>query len=75
MHVTVIAVGILGHYIPPSSGTEVLFAGATIEDLLGQLGIPAELVAMALVNGLQRPKGCLLAAGDIVKLIPLMGGG
>jgi len=50
-------------------------AGATIEELLRKLVIPSELVAIALVNGLQRPKGYQLAEGDEVKLVPLMGGG
>jgi sulfur carrier protein ThiS len=75
MCVTVIPVGLLRNYTKAPSPILLPCAGATIEELLKQLGIPSELVAIALVNGLQRPKSYPLAEGDVVKLVPLMGGG
>jgi sulfur carrier protein ThiS len=47
----------------------------TVEDVLVRLAIPSDLVAIVLINGLQRPKSHPLAEGDVVKLVPLMGGG
>jgi len=52
----------------------MLGARATIEQLLNRLAMPSELVAMVPVDGLQRPKSYQLAPGDVVKLVPLMGG-
>jgi sulfur carrier protein ThiS len=75
VRVTVILVGLLRDYAIASSTVVLPRGGATIEDLLRRLAIPSELVAIVLVNGLQRPKSHTLANGDVVKLMPLMGGG
>jgi len=75
MCITVIPVGLLRNYTKAPPPIVLPCAGATIEELLRQLAIPSELVAIVLVNGLQRPKSYPLAEGDAVKLIPLMGGG
>jgi len=75
MGVTVILVGMLRKYATAPSPTVMPCAATTIEDLLKHLAIPSELVAMALVDGVQRPKSYELAPGDVVKLLPLMGGG
>jgi len=75
MCVTVIPVGLLRNYVKSPPPLVLPCARATIEALLQQLAIPSELVAIALVNGLQQPKSYLLAEGDVVKLMPLMGGG
>ena len=75
MCVTVIPVGLLRDYATIPSPILLPCAEATIEELLKRLAIPSELVAMALVNGLQRPKSYQLTEGDVVKLVPLMGGG
>ena len=72
---TVISVGLLRNYATAPSPISLPAAGMTIEELLKGMAIPTELVAMALVNGLQRPKSYQLAAGDVVKLLPVMGGG
>ena len=50
-------------------------AGRTVYQLLEELGIPSDLVAVVMVNGHQRSKSYLLREGDQVKLIPLIGGG
>lgn len=75
MCVTVVPVGLLRNYATALDPIVLSCAGSTIEELLEQLAIPSDLVAIALVNGLQRPKGHRLVEGDVVKLIPLMGGG
>lgn len=75
MCITVIPVGLLRNYATASCRIRLSPGGATIEELLKQLAIPSELVAIAVVNGLQRPKSHRLATGDVVKLVPLMGGG
>ncbi len=50
-------------------------AGKTVAQVLAELGIQPDLVAMVLVNGRQVPKDTPLQDGDIVKLIPFVGGG
>ena len=75
MSVTVIPVGLLRNYTTEPQPIILDCAGDAIEELLEQLAIPSELVAIVLVNGLQRPKSYHLAGEDVVKLIPLIGGG
>jgi sulfur carrier protein ThiS len=75
MCVRVIPVGILRGYLAAPCSVRLAHAGQTLGELLVELAIPSGLVAIALVNGFQRPKTHRLAAGDVVKLVPLMGGG
>lgn len=75
VNVMVTPVGLLRNYATAPFPIALPAAGMTIEELLKRMAIPAELVAIALVNGLQRPKSYQLAPGDVVKLLPLMGGG
>ena len=75
MCITVIPVGVLRDYATAPCPILLPSAELTIEQLLRQLAIPSDMVAIALVNGLQRPKSHQLAKGDVVKLVPLMGGG
>ena len=72
MCITVIPVGLLLSYATAPGPVRLPCAEATIEEMLKRLAIPSELVAIALVNGLQRPKSHRLVAGDVVKLVPLM---
>jgi sulfur carrier protein ThiS len=59
-----------------SSGSVVLpGTRVTVDELLGQLSLPPDLVAISLVNGLQRARSHRLVEGDVVKLVPIMGGG
>lgn len=44
-------------------------------EVLEALGIPSALVAIVLINGRQELKNYVLQDGDIVKLVPLVGGG
>lgn len=49
--------------------------GETILLALKAAGIPTELVALALVNGVQQPKDTVLKQDDVVTLYTVMGGG
>ena len=76
MPVQIVPVGLLKPHIP-GCDTVTLESGAgkTIEQVLGELRVELDLVAMVLVNGRQAPLGTLLQDGDVVKLIPFVGGG
>jgi sulfur carrier protein ThiS len=49
--------------------------GRTIRQTLADLGIPSDLVALALVNEVQQDKEYVLADGDIVRVLAVIGGG
>jgi sulfur carrier protein ThiS len=49
--------------------------GRTIRQTLTELGIPPELVALALVNEIQQDKSYVLADGDTLRIISVVGGG
>lgn len=73
MPVEVIPVGFLRPVLPDR--LHLPAAGKTVAQLLGELAIQPDLVAVVLVNGRQAPKDAVLAEGDVVKLIPFVGGG
>jgi len=75
MWITLIPVGLVRDYAAISDRYHLPCSTATISEVLQRLAIPSELVAVALVNGRQRPKSHGLVTGDVVKLVPLMGGG
>jgi sulfur carrier protein ThiS len=74
MPVTIRPIGILKTYIgnQPEATVE---AGRTIRQTLADLGVPAELVALALVNEAQQDKDYVLEDGDFVRVIAVIGGG
>ncbi len=74
MAVRVIAVGLLKPSLPQGEAT-VDAAGKTAGQVLEELGIDPDLVAMVLVNGRQSPKDAVLCDDDVVKLVPFVGGG
>jgi sulfur carrier protein ThiS len=74
MPVWIIPVGILRPRLPEGEVT-LEAAGKTPEQILAELGIDTDLVAMVLVNGRQSPKDTVLDDGDVVKLVPFVGGG
>lgn len=49
--------------------------GATIGELLDGLGIPADEVKLAMVNGIHAEVGRVLATSDRIGLFPPVGGG
>jgi len=77
--VNVRAYATLRKYLPDvslgSAVTLELPNGATLGDLVRELGIPETEVKVAFVNGLQREDGCLLQDGDRVALFPPIAGG
>ncbi len=50
-------------------------AGATVGQLIRELGLPGEEVRMVFVNGLVRERDHPLADGDEVGIFPPVGGG
>ena len=50
-------------------------AGATVGELVRQLGLPREEVKLAFVNGRAQPEEYALTAGDDVGIFPPVGGG
>lgn len=69
----VIPVGILKRYV--TQETVTASPGQTVHQLLDDLGISPDLVAVVMVNGRQEAKSYLLQESDQVKLVPLVGGG
>ena len=60
----------------PGTPFEVdLPAGATLQDLVGQLGIPAEETKVTFVNGIVQPMDWVLQAEDDIGIFPPVGGG
>ena len=74
-NVEITAVGLLTKYIGDRETPMVMEGGQTITEVIEALGIPSVLVAVVLINGRQESKDYVLQDGDIVKLIPLVGGG
>lgn len=67
-------VGLLGNYGPHHTSVAVE-TGQTVSDVIRELGLNPDLVAIVMVNGRQGSKGHRLQPGDKVKLLPLVGGG
>jgi sulfur carrier protein ThiS len=60
----------------PGTPFEVeLKEGATLQDLVDQLGIPAEETKVAFVNGIVQTLGYVLQSGDDTGIFPPIGGG
>jgi molybdopterin synthase sulfur carrier subunit len=79
MHVTVKVFAMLGRYIAGKMPGDALAAelpdGATLSDLLGQLGVPQDEVKVAFVNARARPLDWHLQADDDVGIFPPIAGG
>lgn len=67
-------VGLLKKYGPAESRLAVE-PGQTVLEVIGDLGLDADLVAFVMVNGRQKFKSYRLREGDRVKLVPMVGGG
>ncbi len=68
----------IGHLKSQVNGqTEItVAAGLTVRAALKQVGIPPEVVALVVINGLhQTDKETILQDGDVVKLMAVIGGG
>ena len=73
--VSITVIGLLKNYTQNRESLTLHAAGKSINQVLAELGIPSVLVAVVLINGRQESKDYVLQDGDIVKLIPLVGGG
>lgn len=67
-------VGLLRKYGPAQASLTVK-PGETVVDVIRELGLNPDLVAIVMVNGRQRSKADPLDPGDRVKLVPMVGGG
>jgi sulfur carrier protein ThiS len=73
--VEITPVGLLKKYIGDRETPIVMEGGPTVAEVIEALGIPSVLVAVVLINGRQKSKDYVLQDGDMVKLMPLVGGG
>ena len=67
--------GLLKRYIGDRETPILTEEGQTVAEVLEALGIPSGLVAIVLINGRQESKNYVLQDSDVVKLVPLVGGG
>ncbi len=69
----------LSKYLPPGAQNRPaaieVTDGATVRDVLNQLGVPAELPNILLVNGRQAPEGTVLKDGETLSVFPPLAGG
>ncbi len=66
--------GILKSYID-NQGERLVEPGCTVRQILLDLGIPPDIVAMVTVNGELETKDYVIQEGDLVKLMAVIGGG
>jgi len=69
-----ILAGLLSKYAQGRREVEIE-GGLTVERALEVLGIPSPMVGIVLVNGIQVTKDYFLQGNEVVKLVPLIGGG
>jgi len=79
MKIEVALYATLGRYLPAGAqnrkaGIEVR-EGATVRDVMNQLGIPADLPNILLVNGRQAPDTTVLQEGQTLSIFPPLAGG
>jgi thiamine biosynthesis protein ThiS len=67
-------VGLLKKYAPPDTPLTIE-PGQTVAEVIGDLGVDPDLVAIVMVNGRQKLKSYRLQDGDQLKLVPMVGGG
>jgi sulfur carrier protein ThiS len=72
--VEVTLVGLLRNYGPPRASIPIE-TGQTVSNVIRELGLNPDLVAIVMINGRQGFKDHPLHPGDKVKLLPLVGGG
>ena len=72
--ITIILTGMLRQFVDGQERVQ-REAGAPVAEMLRALGIPSELVALALVNDRQVSKDVVPPDGSTVTLLPLIGGG
>lgn len=69
----------LSQYLPPGAENRrasiEVRAGATVREVMTQLGIPRELPNILLVNGRQAPEETVLKDGEVLSVFPPLAGG
>ena len=75
VHAKIAPLGLLKRYIGDRETPILTEEGQTVAEILETLGIPSGLVAIVLINGRQELKNYVLQDGDVVELVPLVGGG
>ncbi|MGB9521267.1 MAG: MoaD/ThiS family protein [Anaerolineales bacterium] len=66
--------GILREYIHGASQVSIP-SNITVREAITALNIPAEIVALVVVNGAQQSKDYLIQEDDEIKLLAVVGGG
>jgi molybdopterin converting factor small subunit len=79
MKIQVALYATLSQYLPPGAQNRKapieIRDGATVRDVLDQLGIPQDLPNILLVNGRQASEGTVLKDGEVVSVFPPLAGG
>ena len=69
----------LSKYLPPDAQNRKaaleVKEGATVREVMSQLGIPRDLPNILLVNGRQAPEETVLKDGEILSIFPPLAGG
>jgi molybdopterin converting factor small subunit len=79
MHIEVKLFFDLVKYLPPGSKNKKMFLslkdGSSVQALLYQLNLPAQVTKIVLVNGITPTNGMQLKEGDVVAIFPPIAGG
>lgn len=79
MNVEIALYATLSKYLPPGAQNRKAVIevkdGATLREVMNQLGIPPDLPNMLLVNGRQAPDGTVLKDGETLSIFPPLAGG
>ncbi len=79
MKIEVALYATLSKYLPPGAQNRRAVIevkdGATVRDILNQLGVPADLPNILLVNGRQAPENAALKDGETLSVFPPLAGG
>ncbi|MGD0266520.1 MAG: MoaD/ThiS family protein [Candidatus Methylomirabilota bacterium] len=79
MNVEIALYATLSKYLPPGAQNRKAVIevkdGATVREVMNQLGIPPDLPNMLLVNGRQAPDGTVIKNGETLSIFPPLAGG
>jgi len=75
MHIQLKLFATLGAYAPADCENFAIGPGATVADIIRQLGIPPREAKLIFVNGVKRNPETPLASGDRLGIFPPVGGG
>jgi sulfur carrier protein ThiS len=79
MKIEVALYATLARYLPPDAQNRKASIevkdGATVREVMNQLGIPQDLPNILLVNGRQAPEDAILKDGETLSIFPPLAGG